>query len=195
MKLTKFTAGLLAALSFLTLISQVEARTIYSAMSFKAIYKNREIYGAVNTWDNRACAYVDGNFLTGTADDRGHVKLSPQKHFNIIDKYILNPYGYNQIPKKWRESNGFKKCSQLVSLAKCFLPADSTYYDESEEKFVAVTKKRIPAYSLGSMTNSYSRGSKPASEGWAYLFLNNNENDDTTYIVDRNLLECPSKLK
>ena len=37
MKLTKLTAGLLAALSFLTLASQVEARTIYSAMSFKAI--------------------------------------------------------------------------------------------------------------------------------------------------------------
>lgn len=193
MKLTKLTAGLLAALSFLTLASQVEARTIYSAMSFKAIYKNREIYGAINTWDNRACAYVDGNFLTGTADDRGHVKLSPQKHFDIIGKYILNPYGYYQIPKKWRESIGFKKCSQLVSLAKCFLPAGSNYYDQSEDKFVAVTKKRIPVYSLGSITNPYSRGDKPAHENWAYLFFNNNRSDDTTYIVDLNLLQCPSK--
>ena len=195
MKLTKFTAGLLAALSFLTLASQVEARTIYSAMSFKAIYKNREIYGAVNTWDNRACAYVDGKFLTGTANDQGYVKLSSQKHFNITDKYILNPYGQAQIPGKWRESIGFEKCSQLVSLAKCSLPAGSTYYDDSDEKFVAVTKKRISAYSSGFTTNPYSRGGKPSREGWAYLFLSTNENDDRYSIVDRNLLECPSKLK
>lgn len=164
-------------------------------MLFKAIYKNREIYGARNTWDNRVCAYVDGNFLVGTADDQDHVKLSRQKHFNILGNYILNPYGYAQVPEKWRESTGFKKCEQLVSFAKCSLHAGSTYYDSSEEKFVAVTKKRIPAYSLGTMTNSYTRGGKPASEGWAYLSFNNNGNDDTTYIVDLNLLRCPSKLK
>jgi hypothetical protein len=187
------TSFLLSSIS-LNLLNIAEARTIHSSSYFVGKYKNKAIYGIKNEWDGRACTVLNNNVAIGIVINDDKILFSGNREVKITNSLLLNPYGSGQIPVSWRDNPSFGQCYNKMLYAQCFVREGVKYYKTEDEKFRGVTKTRRRVFSIGTMTNSYTRDEGNDSLEWA-SFSFDNPDDNSQLIINYKDLDCKNKLK
>jgi hypothetical protein len=186
----QITLSFLSLFNLLSIFNIAEARTISSGMFFQGNYKNKHIYGSLNSWDNRACTVVNNKIILGRVSDDSKTVMFPRYKAKSIEIMMFNPAGASKIPTSLINSSKFQECIQKTMYAKCFVKAGVEYYKSDDTAFRGVIKTRTPIFSMGTDNNSYNRGEKVDS--WAWLSFKSNSGS-TTFIVNEKNLDCRSK--
>jgi hypothetical protein len=186
----QITLSFLSLFNSLNILNFAEARTMASSMYFQGEYKNKPIYGSLNSWDNRACTVVNNKIIIGRVSNDLKTVAFPKQKAKNIETMILNPASSSQIPKSWINSPKFQECVQKTMYAQCFIKAGIKYYKWDDTAFRGVIKTRTPVFSIGTDNNSYDRDEKV--DNWAWLSFKPNDNV-TNFIVDEKNLTCKNK--
>lgn len=184
----QFGLSFLLMLHLLSTCSIASARLIQSSNYFTGKYKNKDVYGVLNTWDNRACTIVNDRAVIGRVNTGSKTVLFPDRKIKILGTMLMNPYRSSQIPPDLLKNSNFQVCLDKMLYAQCFIRAGVKYYKEEDEAFRGLTKTRTRMFSIGLSTSSRTRDDVHV-DPWAYFSIKPDGND---FIVDYKQLVCPA---
>jgi hypothetical protein len=172
-----------------------EARILSSSVFFKGKYKNRTVYGTINSWDNRICTVINSKIVVGQLNnsDSNTAILAGKKV--VITEYLLrNPVDTKRIPSSWFENKKFQECSNKLSYATCTIKSDSKYYSNENELFRGRIESSTKVFVLGENTTSLyvEDEEKEVAESWADFSFSLNE-QSINFITAIKNINCKSK--
>jgi hypothetical protein len=190
--LLKIGSSFLSLFYLFNISGLAEARTLNSSSYFIGKYRKQTVYGVLNDWDGRACTVINNKITIGQVSKNDRMVLSSNREVKIVEMMLLNPYSASQIPKAWTNNPKFSECYDKMLYAQCFIRAGIKYYKSGDENFRGIIKTRKRIFSIGGLTNSYTRDEEIDSLEWA-SFSFNKPDDSTDFIVNYKYLNCKNK--